>query len=441
MTRLRASDNERASARQARTDVGTAAASLEPSRDTSLFGWWRDADVRARNAFIAASFGWMLDSFDVMLYAMVIAALVEDPTLHLSLATAGLLTSVTLLAAAAGGIAFGVVADRIGRKRALMAAVLIYSIFTAACGFAQSALQLGIIRVLLGLGFGGEWATGAALVSESFPAKHRGKALAFVQSSWAIGYGLAALVNLLVMPVWGWRGVFFVGVVPALFTIWIQRKIEEPKIWQSATPAERGRVSAVFGPGIAPITIAIILMNSFCLFAWWGMNGWIPTYLRLAPAQGGIGLSSSAMSLFVIAMQVGMWFGYVTFGFMADAIGRRRTYVIYLVAAGILLPTYGVMKLPIVLLLLGPFVAFFGTGYFSGLGAVVAELYPTTVRATAAGFCYNVGRIASAAAPYTVGSLATTRGFGVAFAIAGAAFMLAAAMWIWIPETRNRELT
>jgi len=197
----------------------------------------------------------------------------------------------------------------------------------------------------------------------------------------------------------------------------------------------------VFGPGIAPITIAIILMNSFCLFAWWGMNGWIPTYLRLTPDKGGIGLSSSTMSLFVIAMQVGMWFGYVTFGFMADAIGRRRTYVLYLVAAAILLPTYGVMRTPVVLLLLGPFVAFFGTGYFSGLGAVVAELYPTTVRATAAGFCYNVGRIASAAAPYTVGSLATTRGFGVAFAIAGAAFLLAAAMWIWIPETRNKELT
>ena len=408
--------------------------------DMSLFGWWREADPRARNAFIAASFGWMLDSFDVMLYAMVIAALVEDPTLHLSLSTAGLLTSVTLLAAAAGGIAFGVIADRIGRKRALMASVLIYSVFTAACGFAQSSLQLAIIRVLLGIGFGGEWATGAALVSESFPARHRGKALAFVQSSWAIGYGLAALVNLLVMPVWGWRGVFFVGVLPALFTIWIQRRIEEPKIWQTASPAERGRPSAIFAPGIRAITIAIILMNSFCLFAWWGMNGWIPTYLRLGSAQGGIGLSSSTMSLFVIAMQVGMWFGYVSFGFIADSIGRKRTYVIYLIAAAVLLPLYGMLRLPTVLLVLGPFVAFFGTGYFSGLGAVVAELYPTTVRATAAGFCYNVGRIASAVAPYTVGSLATTRGFGLAFTVAGAAFLLAALMWIWIPETRNREL-
>jgi MFS family permease len=414
-----------------------------PTRsDSSLFTWWTEADARAHNAFIAASLGWMLDSFDVMLYAIVLAALIEDPVLHLSLSTAGILNSVTLLSAAAGGIAFGVLADRLGRKRALMAAVLIYSIFTAACGFAQTALQLAVFRILLGIGMGGEWATGAALVSESFPARHRGKALAFVQSAWAIGYGLAALVNLIVMPLWGWRGVFFVGVLPALFTLWIQQGVEEPPMWKNATtPVERGRFSMLFEPRIAGVTVAIALMNSFCLFAWWGLNGWVPGYLRLPAAQGGIGLSSATMSLFVIAMQVGMWFGYVSFGFLADAIGRKRTYVIYLVVAAVLLPTYGFLRVPIVLLVLGPFVAFFGTGYFSGLGALVAELYPTSVRATAAGFCYNFGRIASAAAPYTVGTLAATSGFGIAFTVAGAAFLLAALMWLWIPETRNRELT
>src|SRR6266404_4023384 len=178
----------------------------------------------------------MLDSFDVMLYAIVLASLIQDPTLHLSLGMAGILGSITLLAAAAGGIAFGVIADRLGRKQALMLAVLIYSIFTAACGFAQSAMQLAVFRVLLGIGMGGEWATGVALVSESFPARHRGKALAFVQSAWAIGYGLAALVNLLVLPLWGWRGVFFVGVVPALFTVWIQQRVEEPQIWTTSVP-------------------------------------------------------------------------------------------------------------------------------------------------------------------------------------------------------------
>jgi MFS family permease len=406
-----------------------------------LLAWWREADLRARRAFIAASLGWMLDSFDVMLYAIVLAALVEDPTLRLSLPTAGILNSVTLLSAAAGGIAFGVIADRLGRKRALMAAVLIYSVFTALCGFAQSALQLAVFRVLLGIGMGGEWATGAALVSESFPARHRGKALAFVQSAWAIGYGLAALVNMIVMPFWGWRGVFFVGVLPALFTLWIRRRIEDPPLWQSAAPVERGRLSSLFKPNIAGVTVAIALMNSCCLFAWWGLNGWVPAYLRLSPAQGGIGLSSATMSWFVIAMQTGMRFGYVTFGFMADAVGRKRTYVLYLLTAAVLLPLYGSLRIPFALLLLGPFVAFFGTGYFSGLGALVAELYPTTVRATAAGFCYNFGRIASAAAPYTVGSVAQSSGFGVAFAIAGAAFLLAAFTWIWIPETRNRELT
>jgi MFS family permease len=404
-------------------------------------GWWHEADARARRAFVAASLGWMLDSFDVMLYAIVLAALIEDPTLRLSLATAGVLNSVTLLAAAGGGIVFGVLADRIGRKRALMGAVLIYSIFTAACGFAQSAMQLAIFRVLLGIGMGGEWATGAALVSESFPARHRGKALAFVQSAWAIGYGLAALVNLIVLPVWGWRGVFFIGVLPALFTIWIRRRVEEPPMWTAASRAERGRFGALFEPQVRRVTIAIAAMNACCLFAWWGLNGWVPGYLSLPPARGGIGLSSSTMSWFVIAMQVGMWFGYVSFGFIADAIGRKRTYIIYVVTAAFLLPIYGFLRVPLALLVLGPFVAFFGTGYFSGLGAVVAELYPTTIRATAAGFCYNVGRIASAAAPWTIGSVATTRGFGVAFAIAGAAFLLAAVTWIWIPDTRNRELT
>jgi len=406
-----------------------------------VFGWWIEADLRARRAFIAASLGWMLDSFDVMLYAIVLAALIEDPVLHLSTSAAGALGSVTLLSAAAGGMTFGVIADRIGRKRALMAAVLIYSIFTAACGVAQSAAQLAVFRVLLGIGMGGEWATGAALVSESFPARHRGKALAFVQSAWAIGYGLAAVVNLIVMPVWGWRGVFFVGVLPALFTLWIQRRVEEPPLWTSAASVERGRVSMLFTPDVASTTIAIMVMNSCCLFAWWGLNGWVPAYLRLSPAQGGIGLSSSTMSLFVIAMQVGMWFGYVTFGFMADAIGRKRTYLAYLLVAAILLPLYGILRHPAALLVLGPFVAFFGTGYFSGLGALIAEIYPTVVRATAAGIGYNFGRIASAAAPYTVGSLAATRGFGVAFTVAGAAFLLAAASWIWIPETGNRELT
>lgn len=410
-------------------------------RRDGLLTWWLEADTRARRAFIAASLGWMLDSFDVMLYAIVLAALLTDPTLALTNATAGILGSITLIAAAVGGIIFGVVADRLGRKKALMGAVLIYSIFTAACGLAQNVAQLAVFRILLGFGMGGEWATGAALVSESFPARHRGKALAFVQSAWAIGYGLAALVNLVVMPIWGWRGVFFVGVVPALFTIWIRQRVEEPRIWKETASKDRGRIGALFAPRLASLTIFITLMNACTLFGWWGLNSWVPAYLNLPPARGGIGLSSSTMSLFVIAMQVGMWLGYVTFGYIADAIGRKRTYIIFVLAASVLLPLYGSLREPSILLVLGPLVAFFGTGYYSGFGAVIVELYPTSIRATAAGVCYNTGRIASAAAPYVVGTLAASRGFGAAFGVAGLAFMLAALAWIGIPETHNRELS
>jgi MFS family permease len=406
-----------------------------------LFTWWAEADTRARRAFAAASLGWMLDSFDVMLYAMVLTALVNDPVLQLSRDAAGFLGSITLVAAAGGGIMFGVVADRLGRKRALMGAVLIYSIFTAACGFARTVHELAVFRVLLGIGMGGEWATGAALVSESFPARHRGKALAFVQSSWAIGYGLAALVNLVVMPIWGWRGVFFVGVLPALFTIWIRRRVEEPRIWHETAAADRGRISALFTPSMARVTVFITLMNACTLFGWWGLNSWVPAYLNFSPAQGGIGLSSSTMSLFVIAMQVGMWLGYVSFGFIADAIGRKRAYIIFVLAASVLLPLYGYLREASILLVLGPLVAFFGTGYYSGFGAVIVELYPTSVRATAAGVCYNTGRLASAVAPYVVGSLANSRGFAAAFAVAGAAFFLAAIAWVGIPDTSNRDLT
>jgi MFS family permease len=400
-----------------------------------MFLWWHEADAQARRAFVAASLGWMLDSFDVMIYAMVLAALIDDPVLHLSLSTAGILNSVTLLAAAVGGVCFGVFADRAGRKPALMGAVLLYSIFTAACGFAQSAVQLAAFRILLGFGMGGEWASGAALVSDSFPEKHRGKALAFVQSSWAIGYGAAAIANLIILPQWGWRGMFFVGVLPALVTIWIRRSVREPRSWQDAASSDRGRLGAIFHGGIARTTVFITFMNACTLFGWWGLNGWVPAYLRLSPAQGGVGLSSSTMSLFVAVMQVGMWFGYVSFGFIADGIGRKRAYVAFLLATSVLLPLYGFIREPAWLLVLGPVLAFFGTGYFSGFGALTADIYPPAIRATAQGFTYNIGRLASAGAPYVVGSLAATRGFAAAFSVAGAAFLLAALAWAGISGT------
>jgi MFS family permease len=408
-----------------------------------LFGWWRAGSPEARRALVAASLGWMLDSFDVMLYALVLAALIVD--LGMTKEIAGLLGSATLVASAVGGLVFGIVADRYGRTRALIASVLIYSIFTAACGLAQTVAQLAVFRIALGIGMGGEWASGAALVSETWPAEHRGKALGFMQSAWAIGYGAAAIVTAIVMPNWGWRGVFFVGILPAFFTLWVRRHVREPDIWRESRHARptapRASFADIFRGRLLPLTIAVTLMNAFTMFAWWGFNLWLPGFLSMPASESGIGLSTRTMAGFVLWMQVGMWFGYVTFGFISDAIGRKRAYVVYTLCAAALIFAYVSIRTPVVLLLLGPFVAFFATGYFSGFGAVTAEIYPTVIRATAQGFTYNIGRLASAVAPFAVGSLAQTHGFRVALSTTSVAFVLAAISWIWIPETKGRDLT
>jgi MFS family permease len=400
---------------------------------SNFFGFWKEADTDARRALVAASMGWLLDAFDVMLYALVLTAVIAE--LGVSAQIGGLMGSLTLGASAVGGLVFGVVADRLGRTRALNLSILLYSVFTFACGLATNIWVFGVFRVLLGLGMGGEWASGATLVSETWPEKHRGKALGIMQSCWAIGYGLAAIVVAIVLPRFGWRAVFFVGILPAIFTIWIRRRVKEPEVWKRAVAAPR-RTKSDF-----PVRIAIFLtaMNAATMFAWWGLNLWVPSYLSMPSTQGGVGLSTETMAFFVVAMQVGMWFGYVTFGFVSDAFGRRPTYITYLLVAAFLVWIYGGTREPMFLLALGPFVAFFGTGYFSGFGAVASEIFPTAIRATALGVTYNSGRLLSAVAPFIIGTLAQRRGFGAAFMLTSIAFMAAAALWIGIPETKGRR--
>jgi MFS family permease len=402
--------------------------------------WWREGTPEGRRAVIAAGLGWMLDAFDVTLFALVLPALRKD--LGLSTAAGGALGSVALLAAAAGGVWFGWVADRFGRTRALMASILLYSVFTAACGFATTFTQFVLFRIGLGLGMGGEWASGATLVSETWHAEHRGKALAFMQSAWAIGYALAAAVNYLVQPSFGWRAVFFVGILPAFLTIWVRRSVKEPDIWRQSKQdrATRSTLAMLFSSGLAPLTVALTIMNACTLFGWWSFNLWLPSYLQEPSSRGGLGLQMLSSSTMILLMQVGMWFGYITFGFVSDRIGRKRTYIAYLLLAAVLLFIYVSVRAPLVLLALGPLVAFFATGYFSGFGAVTAEIFPTSIRGTAQGFTYNVGRIVSAAAPFAVGTLAQTQGFGTALSISSLAFLMAALAWKWIPETRGRAL-
>ena len=405
--------------------------------------WLLEANAIQKRALLAASLGWMLDSMDVMLYSMVLAHMMRD--LGMTEGKAGLMASLTLGSSAGGGTLFGILADRVGRSRALLASILVYSIFTSACGLAQNVAQLALFRILLGLGMGGEWACGAALVAETWPSRHRGKAMGVMQSSWAVGYALAAGLTALVLPRWGWRAVFFAGVAPALVTFWIRRNVPEPEIWRRSkeTAGTKSGISGLselwqgeYGRHLAVTTLA----NAGTMFAWWGLFTWIPAYLSLPASRGGAGLSIVNTSTWIIVMQVGMWLGYVSFGFISDRIGRKKTYVGYIFTAAAIVPVYGSTRDPTYLLLIGPLIGFFGTGYFSGFGAITAEIFPTAIRASAQGITYNLGRGLSAAAPFAVGRLSSKHGLGFAFLLTSVAFWLAGLVALLLPETHGREL-
>jgi MFS family permease len=395
-----------------------------------------------RRALLASTLGWMLDGMDITLYSMVLPDLMRE--FHLSTAAGGFLTSVTLIAGAVGGIFFGILADRWGRRTTLMVTIAMYSVFTAACGLSHGVVELGIFRALLGLGMGGQWAAGAALVAETWSAEHRGKALGFMQSGYAIGYALAAVVAAIVLPRWGWRAVFFVGLLPAFLTWWIRHGVAESPLWaarrdgRAATPLAS---TLTFFRAYKRLILVTLLMNSAALFAWWGLFSWIPTYLALPVAAGGRGLSITASSAWIVIMQAGMWLGYVTFGYVSDLVGRKKTYVGYLLAATVLVPIYAHALDVRMLLVLGPLVAFFGTGHFSGFGIITAELFPTSFRASAMGLTYNFGRGLSAAAPWAIGAVARQHGLSAGFWLSGAAFLIAGLLGMAVPETRDRPFT
>jgi MFS family permease len=408
-------------------------------RIAGLLEWPEQVTPAERKSLVAGGLGWMLDAMDVMLYSMVLAHLMRD--LGMSKAEGGLLNSLTLLASAIGGVLFGFLADRVGRTRALMASILVYSMASGACGLSQTIVQLGICRFILGLGMGGEWATGAALIAETWPAEHRAKALGLMQSTWAIGEMAAAGVVALVLPTLGWRAVFLVGVLPALIVFWIRRDVPESEIWlrRHATPAGGG-LRTLWGPELRRNALLATAMNACAMFGYWGLFTWIPAYLSLPVSEGGRGLGLMKTTTWLIAMGIGKWLGYALFGFFADAVGRRRSYVTYLLAAAALVPLYGITRDPMWLLVLGPLVAFFGTGFFSGFSAIASELFPTEIRATAMGLTYNLGRGFSAAAPAVIGLLAGRFGFGAAFLLLAAAFLAAALLALGLPETKGRQL-
>lgn len=422
----------------------------------------RQATPAQQRTLLAASLGWALDAFDAMLYALVLALLMRD--FAMSKAVAGLLSTLTLLASGIGGVLFGFLADRIGRKQALMASILTYSVCSFASGLATSIAMLAAARFILGLGMGGEWNTGATLVAETWPAEFRAKAISVVQSSWALGFAAAALVAGPVSRYFGWRAVFFVGILPALLTLWIRRGVPESELWQkqdsqkiSATRnlssdsravsapsdllAREHSFSVIFRPPYVRHTFALLLFNFCGMFAWWGLFTWMPPYLSLPVSQGGRGFGvMGTTTLLVVLNLFGMFPGYASFGWVADHLGRRKAFLIYSLIAALLIPLYAAARSPIALMGVGTIVAFFGTGIFSGSGIMGSEIFPTAVRARALGFTYNGARTLSSVAPFLIGRVGQTKGLSWAFYLCAAGYLLAALMSTQLPETRGKAL-
>ena len=401
--------------------------------------WHRAITPLQWRTLAAAGLGWLLDAMDVMLYAFALTAIKAE--FSLSAASAGALASVTLLTSALGGILFGVLADRYGRARTLAWSILVYSVFTALTATARSLPELVLWRSLVGIGLGGEWAAGSVLVAESWPAEHRGKAVGLMQSGWAIGYILAALMASAILPTHGWRVLFAIGVVPALFAWWVRRAVPEPEIWQRVERGARLPVGSLLRPPLARNAAAATVLTTCVLFAYWGLFTWVPAYLASPLSAGGAGMSVVRSTGWIVPMQLGAFLGYVLFGVLADRFGRRPTFIAFVTGAALLVPVYGrVAAWPGLLMALGPLVGFLGHGYFSVFGAMLAELFPSSIRATAQGFCYNFGRAASALAPFVVGALADRHGIGSALALTSAFFVAGGLLILLLPETRGESL-
>jgi MFS family permease len=406
-----------------------------------------------RRTLLAAALGWMLDAFDAMLYALVLTYIMRD--LGMSKAVSGFLATLTLLASGIGGVLFGFIADRIGRKRALMLSILTYSLCSFASGLSTSILMLAVFRFILGLGMGGEWNTGATLVAETWPTELRAKAIAIVQSSWAIGYALAALVAGIVLHYANWRMVFFVGILPAIITLWIQNRVPESGMWQehhrlardsqrvanAQAAYEHSSFARIFQPPYARYTFALLFANFFGMFAWWGLFTWLPPYLSLPVSQGGRGFGVMGTTTLLVGLNLfGMFPGYASFGWVADHLGRRHAYLLYTLIAAIVVPLYAQAREPWLLMILGIITAFFGTGFFSGSGIIGSEIFPTRLRARALGFTYNGARTMSSIAPFIIGRVGQAKGLSWAFYLCAASFFLSTLTATQLPETKGKVL-
>ncbi len=403
--------------------------------------WYRDLDRRERRTLWACFGGWALDGLDVQLYSFVMPSLIV--LWQISSTQAGLLATSALLASAAGGWIAGLAADRIGRVRVLQLTIVWFALFTFLAGFTRNFDQLLWVRALQGLGFGGEWAAGSVLMGEIIQARHRGKAVGTVQSAWAVGWAMAALLATVTLkllpPDWAWRTLFFIGLLPAGAVFFVRRFVEEPVIYLSRRRevAIPQGIGGIFAPALWRTTLLGSLLAVGAQGGYYTITTWLPTFLR---TERHFTVVTTGAYLGVII--AGSFIGYLASAHLSDRIGRRRNFMLFAIGSLLVVLMY---TQPVVsdrsMLVLGLPLGFFSSGIFSGMGPLYTELYPTLLRGSGQGFCYNAGRGIAAAFPTLVGALSMALSLRAAigwFAIG--AYTLVVAIAFLLPETRGREL-
>jgi MFS family permease len=419
-------------------------ATTVPIEDTSLLAFYRDMNAPERRTFWACASGWALDGMDFWLYPLVIGTIIK--LWSVDAGSAGLAVTLTLLASALGGWAAGYLCDRIGRVRTLQITILWFAGCSLLCALAQDFTQLIAARTLLGLGFGGEWAAGAVLMGETIRPQYRGRAVGSVQSGWAVGWALAVIAQAILFSslpeASAWRWMFAIGALPALLVFYLRRYVEEPKIAQETlahqiTPQAKPAIWEIFSGPILKTTILASLMMSGCQGGYYAINTWLPRLLTTERKLSIVGSTG-----YLAALIIGSFIGYLVGAWLADRIGRRNLFLVFSIGAIAVIIAY--TQLPLsneVLWVLGFPLGFFASGYFSGTGAFLTELYPTRLRGSGQGFCYNFGRGIGALFPALVGYLSTSIALSNAIAIfavlAYSVFFLAA---FALPETRGKVL-
>lgn len=418
-------------------------ASANQSRG-GVFGWYRELGQKERKTFWACFGGWSLDSMDVNLYSFVIPTLMV--LWGMTRADAGMLATGALLSSALGGWLIGILADRIGRVRALQITVLWFAVFTALSAFTNSYSQLMVVRILQGFGFGGEWAAGALLIGEIIRPEHRGKGSGVVHSGWAVGWGVAALLYTLLFsvipPELAWRALFAVGVLPAFLVFFVRRFVDEPASFVAmqkryAAGQQRRSSLEIFSPRYLRITVLASLLAVGAQGGFYAIMTWLPTYLKTAR-----NLSVLNTGGYLMVVIVASFLGYVVSAYLTDVIGRRRSFYLFSICsiATVLAYTF----LPIsnaAMLFLGFPLGFFASGIYSPIGAFFNELYPTEIRGSGVGFCFNFGRAVGALFPALVGLLSASIPLGEAigfFAVGAYGLIMIAALML--PETLGLAL-